>query len=111
MNDIIQCDTEIPSTREPIVVKIIGAPTACADGVKEVWRDVANWAGRQLETKYGDRVHTQYFDLFESDCPTLPPNSRLPVVFVNDRMVINGGKISIPRIRQEIDSLIVNVLD
>jgi hypothetical protein len=32
-----------------ILVQIIGAPIACADGVKDSWRDVARWAEDQLK--------------------------------------------------------------
>lgn len=86
-----------------IVVKIIGAPVACKEGVKETWREVAEWAAGQLRLRYGETAHVHYYDLFDPDCPTLPPNSQLPVVFVNDRLVSSGGKISIPLIRKKID--------
>ena len=88
-----------------IVVKIIGAPVPCQDGVKDSWREVAEWAGRQLRLRYGETVHVKYFDLFDPDCPVLPPNSQLPVVLVNDVLVSNGGKISVPRIRKKIEGL------
>ena len=90
----------------PIEVKIIGSPVACAEGVKELWRDVASWASRQLVTKYGDLVITRYFDLFDTDCPPFPADSQLPVVFVDEKLVSSGGKISIPLIRQEIETRI-----
>ena len=91
---------------KPIEVKIIGAPVACAEGVKELWRDVATWASRQLETKYGELVITRYFDLFDPECPTFSAESQLPVVLVDDKLVSSGGKISIPLIRKEIETLI-----
>jgi disulfide oxidoreductase YuzD len=91
---------------KPIEVKIVGAPVACAEGVKELWRDVATWASRQLDTKFGNLVITRYFDLFDPDCPPLPADSQLPVVFVDEKQVSSGGKISIPLIRQEIEARI-----
>jgi disulfide oxidoreductase YuzD len=90
---------------KPILVKIIGAPVACKDGVKDTWREVAEWAGEQLRSRYGESVRVQYYDLFDPDCPTLPPDSRLPVVFVNDLWLSSGGKISIPLIRKKIEEL------
>ncbi|MBW6465905.1 MAG: hypothetical protein K0B06_05335 [Brevefilum sp.] len=90
----------------PIEVKIVGAPVACAEGVKELWRDVATWASSQLHARYGDQVSTRYFDLFDPECPTFPAESQLPVVFVGEKLVSSGGKISIPLIRQEIEALI-----
>ena len=34
---------------KPILVKIVGAPVACKDGIKESWREVAGWAAGQLQ--------------------------------------------------------------
>jgi hypothetical protein len=91
---------------KPIEVKIIGSPVACTEGVKELWRDVAAWAGTQLQARFGDQVITRYFDLFDPDCPPFPADSQLPVVFVDEKLVSSGGKISIPLIRKEIETLI-----
>ena len=91
---------------KPIEVKIIGSPVACTEGVKELWRDVAAWAGTQLQARFSDQVITRYFDLFDPDCPPFPADSQLPVVFVDDKLVSSGGKISIPLIRKEIETLI-----
>jgi disulfide oxidoreductase YuzD len=91
---------------KPIEVIIVGAPVACAEGVKELWRDVAAWAGTQLQARFGDQVITRYFDLFDPACPPFPADSQLPVVFVNEKLVSSGGKISIPLIRQDIDACI-----
>lgn len=86
-------------------VKIVGAPIACKEGIKDTWREVAGWAAGQLKTRYGDQVNVFYFDLFDPDCPAIPATSRLPVVFVNDAIVSNGEKISIPLIRKKIEEL------
>ncbi len=86
----------------PIEVKIVGAPVACEDGVKELWKDVAAWAGGQLHSKFGSKVITRYYDLFDPECPAFPPDSQLPVVFVNGKLVSSGGKVSIPLICKEL---------
>ena len=90
---------------DKIQVSIIGAPVACKEGVKESWRSVAEWAARQLRVHYGDGVLVQYFDLFDPNCPAFPPESQLPVVLVNEKLVSSGGKISIPVIRQKIEEM------
>ncbi len=90
---------------EPIIVQIIGAPIACKDGVKDTWRQVADWAARQIVANYGDAVITTYYDLFDPDCPKLPEDAQLPVVLVNGRVIICGGKISIPTIRRYLDEI------
>ncbi len=34
---------------ESVNVHIIGAPIACKEGIKDTWRQVADWAGRQAD--------------------------------------------------------------
>jgi len=86
-------------------VAIVGAPIACAEGMKETWRELARWAAGQMHTRYGDQVEVSYFDLFDPACPHLPPDAQLPVVLVNDQVVINGGKLSVPVICRHVETL------
>jgi hypothetical protein len=62
--------------------------------------------GRAVAGEIWQQVITRYFDLFDPDCPPFPADSQLPVVFVDEKLVSSGGKISIPLIRKEIESLI-----
>ncbi len=89
----------------PIQISIIGAPVVCKEGVRESWREVAEWAGGQLQARFGDEVQVRYFDLFDPDCPPLPADSQLPVVFVADSLLTSGGKISVPQIRKKVEEL------
>ncbi|HET9913321.1 MAG TPA: hypothetical protein VFQ13_15605 [Anaerolineales bacterium] len=89
-----------------VLVQIIGAPIACKEGVKDSWREVARWAEDQLKRRFGEAVQVKYYDLFDVDCPSMPNEAQLPVVLVNGETTINGGKISIPAIRQKIESLL-----
>ena len=86
-----------------VVVEIIGAPVACKDGIKDSWREVAEWAARQLLARFGDNVTLRYFDLFDPNCPSIPLDSQLPLVLVDGVVVSSGGKISIPLIRKKIE--------
>jgi hypothetical protein len=86
-------------------IQIIGAPIACKEGLKDAWRDVAEWAARELEARFGKCVSVQYFDLFDPDCPPLPPQVHLPVVLINNENLPSGGKISIPIIRKRLEEL------
>ena len=88
-----------------VLVQIIGAPIACSDGVKDSWREVADWAAGQLKTRFGAEVSVQYYDLFDAGCPPIPAGAQLPVVLVNGEMLSSGGKISVPRIRKHVDAL------
>ncbi len=88
-----------------LVVQIIGAPVACAEGVNDSWRDVAAWAATQLHARFGDAVQVDYYDLFDPACPALPPDAQLPLVLVNGEVLSSGGKISVPAIRKRLESL------
>ena len=89
----------------PALVQIIGAPIACAEGVKDTWRDVAKHAADQLIARFGDSVRVQYFDLFDPDCPTLSAGAQLPLVIIEGEVLSSGGKISVPAIRRRIEAL------
>lgn len=65
-----------------VFVQIIGAPIACKDGVKDTWREVAIWAENQLKRHFGTAVQVKYYDLFDSECPKMLGDARLPLVFV-----------------------------
>ena len=90
----------------PVLVQIIGAPIACSDGVKDSWRDVAGWAAGQLQAWFGKDVSVQYYDLFDSACPPIPPGVQLPLVLVNGKVLSSGGKISVPLIRKQVEQLV-----
>jgi hypothetical protein len=88
-----------------LTVRIVGAPVACAEGVKDTWRDVAQHAADQLIARFGDSVQVQYFDLFDPDCPALPAGAQLPLVIIEGEVLSSGGKISVPAIRKRIETL------
>jgi len=89
----------------PIVVHIIGAPVACAEGMKDTWREVAAWAAGKLAARFSGSVRVDYFDLFDPACPPLPPGAQLPLVLVNGEVLSGGGKISAPAIRRRLEAL------
>ena len=89
---------------QTIIVQIIGGPIACAEGMKDTWRDVAHWAEGQLKARFGDEVEVKYYDLFDADCPSMPAGAQLPLVLVNGEMLSSGGKIAVPVIRRKIEA-------
>ena len=89
-----------------VLVQIIGAPIACADGVKDTWRDVAHWVAGQLSTRFGNEVQVKYNDLFDADCPPMPDNAQLPLVMIAGEVISSGGKISVPVLRRKIESIL-----
>jgi disulfide oxidoreductase YuzD len=92
----------------PIVVQIVGAPVACAEGVKDTWREIAAWAAGQLRGHFGDSVRVDYYDLFDPACPVLLPGAQLPLVLINGEVLSSGGKISMPAIRRRVEALEVS---
>lgn len=88
-----------------ILVQIVGAQVACAEGMKDTWREVSIWAAGQLRAHFGDAVQVKYYDLFDADCPPMPANAKLPLVMVDSEVISNGMKISMPVIRRKIESI------
>lgn len=89
------------------VVQIIGAPIACSQGYEDAWREMAEWIAGELHDQFGDSVKVIYFDLFDPNCPELPPNACLPVVFIDNEMINNDdGRISFPAIKKRLQELI-----
>lgn len=89
----------------PVQVQIIGAPIACKDGVKDSWREIAQYVAGKFKVQFGNAVSVVYFDLFDPGCPAIPPNAQLPLVLVSDQILTSGGKISMPIIRQKLLAL------
>jgi hypothetical protein len=88
-----------------IHIEIIAAKVACEQGLKDSWRETAEFAAGQLRARYGDKVSVKYFDLFDTDCPPIPQGSQLPLIIVDGEILSSGGKISVPLIRKRIDEL------
>lgn len=45
-----------------------------------------------------------YYDLLDTDCPSMSTDAQLPLVLVSGEVTINGGKISMPIIRGKIET-------
>lgn len=91
--------------RGPILVQIVGAPIVCKEGLQDTWREIAAWTGSQLTVRFGEAVQVRYYDLFDVDCPIVPPGAQLPLVIVGGEVLSSGGKISIPAIRKQVEAL------
>lgn len=89
-----------------LIVQIIGVPIACAEGIKDSWRDTANWVAKQLEQRFGEAVRLEYYDLFDPNCPSLPADARLPLVLIEGEVISRGGKIPMPAIRKRLEMLL-----
>jgi hypothetical protein len=89
----------------PALIQIVGTPVACATGVRETWRELAQWMAGQLEARYGPAVSVAYYDLFDAGCPRLPEGAQLPLVLINGDVVTSGGKLSLPVIRKRLETL------
>jgi hypothetical protein len=89
-----------------VLVQIVGAPVACADGTKDSWRDVSDWVAGQLRARFGDRVQVNYYNLFDVDCPPMPAEAQLPLVLIEGEVVSSGGKISMSLLRKKLEILI-----
>jgi hypothetical protein len=93
------------NTEKKATVQIVGAPVACEEGIKDSWREVADWAADQLVKWFGEAVQLKYFDLFDPDCPPLPLTTELPVVMIDGEVISNGGKVSLSTIRKRLEDI------
>jgi disulfide oxidoreductase YuzD len=97
----------------PVRVRIVGAPSACPSGISEPWRDIARLVASQLSARFGERVAVEYYDLFSPEMDDFPEalalvregKAGIPLVFVGDRMLSAGGKVSVPAIRKALEAL------
>lgn len=90
----------------PVLVQIVGAPIACKEGVKDAWREIAEWASGNLHQRFGEEVRVQYFDLMDTACPPIPSGAQLPLVLINNDLLTSGGKIFVPMIRRKIETIL-----
>lgn len=74
--------------------------------MKDSWRDMAHWAAGQLEVRFGEAVQVKYHDLFDGDCPPMPPEAQLPLVMVEGEVILSGGKIALRVIRRKIETIL-----
>ncbi|MDP2966750.1 MAG: hypothetical protein Q8N39_12065 [Pelolinea sp.] len=88
-----------------IFIRVTGSLIACSQGVRDDWRDLTVWLGSKMTALYGDQVVVKYYDIFDPDCPSLPPDAKLPVVKINEEVLSMGGKLSMTLIRKKIESL------
>jgi hypothetical protein len=87
---------------QKVVVQIIGAQVACPSGLKDTWRELAEYTRRQLDARYKGVYSLEYFDLFDPGCPPLPPDAQLPYVTIAGEEFSSGGKLNIPAIRKKV---------
>lgn len=88
-------------------------PTACATGVTDAWREVADWARQQLTARFGEQVSVGYYDLLSPEMDRFPQvlalvrsgDGVVPLVFVGDELLSAGGKVSIRAIRRRLEAL------
>ncbi len=66
---------------------------------------MSGWSADQLRRRYGRTVLAEYHDLFDADCPPLPPDAQLPLVLVNGSVLSSGGKLNMPAISRAVEAL------
>ncbi len=87
------------------VIQITGSLIACSQGVRDDWRDLSEWLRSKMTALYGDQVAVKYYDIFDPDCPGLPPDAKLPVVKINEEVPGHGRKNFDDIDRKKIESL------
>jgi hypothetical protein len=91
---------------EHVIVQIIGSPVACPAGTKDTWRELADYARRQLKVKFKEGCQLEYYDLFDPACPQLPSDAELPFVIIAGEKFSSGGKLNISAISKRVADLL-----
>jgi len=89
-----------------IHIQIVGTLVVCQKGLKDSWREAANFIKNGLEARFEGKVNIQYFDLFDKDCPAIPADAKIPVVLIQDKVFSNGEKLSMPRMRTYLETIL-----
>lgn len=89
-----------------VLVQIIGSQIACSEGLKDSWRELADYTRRQLELRFNSGCRVEYFDLFDPGCPQMPADAQLPFVLIDGKMFSSGGKLNIPAIGRRVAELL-----
>jgi len=72
------------------------------------WHKVASYAKEQLELRYPGKVDVSYMTLEDAQnnyhaAPQIGPNNKAPLVFVDEELVLEGRKLSMPEIADAIE--------
>jgi len=89
-----------------VLVQIIGSQIACSEGLKDSWRELADYTRRQLELRFNGTCQVEYFDLFDPACPPLPAEAQLPFVIIAGQKFSSGGKLNIPALSKRVAELL-----
>lgn len=72
------------------------------------WHKVASYAKDQLENRYPNQVDVAYMTLTDAQnnyhsAPQIGPQNKVPLVFVNEELVLEGRKIDVAEIGKEVE--------
>ncbi|MBI2487637.1 MAG: hypothetical protein HYW01_11965 [Deltaproteobacteria bacterium] len=95
-----------------VKVHIFAFPIEGCDESK-TWRAASEMIARRLGARYGDRVQTEFIEIFSPEAFNYPEILELiekeqalpPIVTVEGKVIHSGGKLSERIIRNELDKL------
>lgn len=98
-----------------VSVKIFAMPVEGCDPGK-TWKAAFDFLSKKLYTHYGDQIDLAFIEIFSPEsfqykmAMHLVEEGKLqpPFVFVNERLVSHGGKLSERKIRDAVDTVIGN---
>lgn len=72
------------------------------------WHKVAHYTKEQLENRYPGKVDVAYMTMEAAQnnfhaAPQIGPNNKVPMVFVDEELVLEGRKISLDEIAGEVE--------
>ncbi len=98
-----------------VSVKIFAMPVEGCDPGK-TWKAAFQFLSKRLYLRYGDQIDLAFIEIFSPDSFQHKDVMRMvedgqlqpPYVYVNERMISNGGKLSEKVIREAVDAVIGN---
>jgi disulfide oxidoreductase YuzD len=84
-----------------VTVTVVAVSTAPCSG-RTTWETAAAWLGKRLEERFGSRIRFRYVELFSPESFALPAvleaieqgKHQLPIVLVDERIVLSGTKLN-----------------
>lgn len=96
-----------------VFIKIFAMPMKSCDPAK-TWKTAFHFLSKRLKKRYGDRIVLDFIEIFSpesfqyQDVMKIVEEGKLqpPYIFLNKRLISNGGKLSERVIAKGIDAII-----
>lgn len=104
--------TEMEKSDKKVNVRIFAFPMEGCDPSK-TWRAASEMIAKRLSARYGNRIQTEFIEIFSPESFHYPEILDLiqneqalpPIVTVEGKVVLSGGKLSERVLREELEKI------